>query len=70
MVGHTRARLIFSVLTDLEGHPDVLLMKLISGKDTLVHRRLWPSLLGVAISGQPWQFRGLGATGPSAFRDG
>jgi len=56
---HPQARLIFSVHSDLADHPDVLLTKLISGKDTLVHRRLWPSLLGVAVSGQPWQFCGL-----------
>ena len=34
---------------------DVRRMTLIRGKVTLVHRRLWPSVLGVAIGGERWQ---------------
>ncbi|HVJ19675.1 MAG TPA: hypothetical protein VM686_29845 [Polyangiaceae bacterium] len=33
--------------------------KLLGGKLTLVHRRLWPALVAVARSGAPWQTRGL-----------
>ena len=56
---HPRAHLIFAVLTDLADHPDVLFTKLLDRKDTLVHRRLWPSLLAVAEARDAWQMRGL-----------
>lgn len=56
---HPKARAIFRVLGQLADHPDVLFTKLVSDKDTLVHRRLWPALLRVAVSGEPWQTRGL-----------
>ena len=44
---HPKARLIFSVLSELADHPDVLFTKLLWQKDTLVHRSLWPALLAV-----------------------
>jgi len=42
---HPKGKLIFNVLRELEDHPDVLVAKLIAGKDTLIHRRLWPAFL-------------------------
>jgi hypothetical protein len=62
---HPQGRLIFSVLRELSEHPDVLLTKLLSGKDTLVHRRLWPAFVAVADSGEPWQRRNLSAKAKS-----
>jgi hypothetical protein len=59
---HPKGNLIFRVLDELSDHPDVLFTKLISGKDTLVHRSLWPALLAVASSGEAWQRRGLSAS--------
>lgn len=56
---HPKGRLIWAVLERLAEHPDVLFTKLLSRKDTLVHRRLWPSVLAVAYSREPWQKRGL-----------
>jgi hypothetical protein len=56
---HPRAREIFSVLTALRDHPDVLFVKLVGGKVTLLHRRLWPAFLAVARSNEPWQTAGL-----------
>lgn len=56
---HPKAHLIFAVLSELADHPDVLFTKLLYGKDTLVHRRLWPALLAVARAGEPWQFQKL-----------
>jgi hypothetical protein len=56
---HPKGRLIFAVLTELADHPDVLFTKLLYRKDTLVHRSLWPALLAVARSREPWQLRNL-----------
>ncbi len=35
--------------------------KLVAGKVTFVHRRLWPALLAVGIAREPWQFARLAA---------
>src|ERR1700687_4882396 len=55
---HPAAHAIFQELQRLAAHPDVLIVKLVAGKDTLVHRRLWSKLLAVAQSGEPWQLQG------------
>lgn len=56
---HPKARMIFSVLEEISEHPDVLISKLIGGKVTFVHRRLWPALLAVGRAKESWQIRGL-----------
>ena len=56
---HPRARVIFRCLGELADHPDVLQTKLVSGKVTFVHRRLWPMLLAVASAHETWQLDGL-----------
>lgn len=56
---HPKGRLVFAVLTALADHRDALFAKLLDGKVTLVHRRLWPDLLAVGASGAPWQGREL-----------
>ena len=43
----------------LEDHPEVLTTKLVSGKVTYVHQRLWPAVLAVATARQSWQVEGL-----------
>jgi hypothetical protein len=58
---HPRANEIYDILNEVERHPDVLLAKLLSGKVTLIHRTLWPALLAVATSREPWQTEGLPA---------
>ena len=58
---HPQGRLVFAVLSRLAEHEDVLFTKLLAGKVTLVHRRLWPSLLAVARERAAWQTRGLSA---------
>ena len=60
---HPKGRLIFAVVTDLSEHRDVLFSKLINGKVTMVHRRLWPAFLSVALANEPWQTRGLSSRG-------
>lgn len=56
---HPKARLIFSVLSELADRPDVLVVKLLGRKDTLVHRTLWPAVLGVGMAREPWQMERL-----------
>jgi hypothetical protein len=58
---HPKARRIYAVLSELSDHPDVAFTKLLLGKDTLVHRSLWPALLRVALSREPWQTKTLPA---------
>jgi hypothetical protein len=58
---HPMAHTIFFALRDLEEHPDVLLLKLVAGKDTFVHRRLWLEIAAIAPANEPWQTRGLTA---------
>lgn len=56
---HPLAHTSFFALRDLADHPDVLLLKLVAGKDTFVHRRLWPEIAAVALANDPWQTRRL-----------
>jgi hypothetical protein len=60
---HPKGRLIFAVLSDLSEHPDVLFTKLLNGKVTLIHRKLWPAFLSIALANEPWQTRGLSSRG-------
>ena len=59
--GHPKGKRIFAAGLELEDHRDVAAVKLVSGKATFVHRRLWPALLAVATAREPWQIRGLPA---------
>lgn len=56
---HPASQMIFHALTELSSHPDVLVVKLIDGKNTLVHRRVWPEVVAIATAGEPWQWAGL-----------
>jgi hypothetical protein len=57
--GHPRSHEIFRVNCNLADHPDVLLVKLISEKNTYVHRALWPAILAVGQARESWQMDGL-----------
>jgi hypothetical protein len=43
--GHPAGRAIFAALTTVYDSPDVLAFRLVRDKLTLVHRRMWPSLV-------------------------
>ncbi len=45
---HPASRSIFAALNLLAASPDVVRMRLVNGKLTLVHRRLWPALVRIA----------------------
>jgi hypothetical protein len=48
---HRKGRAIFAALSQLDDSDDVRCFKLIAGKVTLVHRRLWPALVKLARAG-------------------
>jgi len=60
--GHPKGRAIYAAAMQLEDHPDVAAVKLVSGKATFVHRRLWPALLAAATARATWQMQGLAAS--------
>ena len=46
--GHPKGHEIFRVAEAVGASPDVLVCKLVDGKVTYVHRRLWPALVALA----------------------
>ena len=57
--GHERGHDIFRDLKKLDADPDSLTTRLVSGKVTYLHRRLWPDFLSVATAKEDWQVREL-----------
>ena len=45
---HHDSHAIFAVINELADSPDVVRLRLVKGKITLVHRRVWPALVRVA----------------------
>jgi hypothetical protein len=56
---HPAAKLMFDLSCRLQDHPDVLMVKLISGKVTYIHRPLWPAIVAIGMAREPWQMDGL-----------
>jgi hypothetical protein len=56
---HPRSHEIFREVGAIAAHRDVLVCKLLDGKVTFVHRRLWPAVLAVALAREAWQTNGL-----------
>jgi hypothetical protein len=54
---HELAHVIYDALQ--EADRDALRVKLVGGKVTFVHRRLWPELVAVGRAGARWQHRDL-----------
>lgn len=52
--GHPSGHAIFRALQALREDKDVFLCKLLAGKQTYVHRRLWPALLRVQSEASLW----------------
>ncbi len=46
--GHARGHQIFRLTRALRDSPDVLVCRVVGGRVTYVHRRLWPALVRVA----------------------
>lgn len=51
--GHPRGREIFAVLQAVKESEEVLVCRLLGGKITFVHRRLWPALVRIAPRLEP-----------------
>jgi hypothetical protein len=62
---HPRGRLVYAILTALDDHPDVLVTRLIDGKNALVHRTLWPALLRL-VTDEGWRARASASLEPNA----
>jgi len=45
---HPKGKAIFAALSEIDDSPDVRCFKLVDGKVTFVHRRLWPALVRLA----------------------
>jgi hypothetical protein len=58
---HPRANEIYLLSQQLITHPDTIFLKLLSGKTTYVHRRLWPELIAIGTAQESWQLEGLTA---------
>jgi hypothetical protein len=56
---HPQSHEVFRVANALRDHADVLTIKLISGKVTMVHRPLWPAIVAIGLAREPWQTSGL-----------
>jgi hypothetical protein len=57
--GHPRGGEIYHLANALAHQPDVMLVKLVAGKKTFVHRRLWPAVVAVGQARERWQLDGL-----------
>jgi hypothetical protein len=57
--GHPKSHLMFRTLEDLADSADATLVKLISGKDTFVHKTLFAHLIAVGSAREGWQTDGL-----------
>ena len=56
---HPEAHRVYATLEKVEASRDVMVTKLVGGKVTYVHRKLWPAVLAVATASEAWQTRGL-----------
>jgi hypothetical protein len=65
---HPQAHTIFWVNEQLEDHKDVLITKLIGGKVTFVHRRLWSCVMAIGKARADWQMRGLSTSAGSLLK--
>ncbi len=57
--GHPKGHEIFDALGELDDSPDVVRLRLVNGKVTLVHRRMWPALVRAADRFTPKQLAAL-----------
>lgn len=49
---HAKAQIIFAALSEIDDDVDIRCFKLVDGKVTFVHRRVWPALVRLAREGR------------------
>jgi hypothetical protein len=57
--GHPRGGMIYHAMNALDDDPSVLSTKLVAGKVTYAHRRLWPAIASLGSAREAWQLDGL-----------
>jgi hypothetical protein len=65
---HPRSNEIFRIVDEVKDSRDIVLAKLVGGKVTFIHRRLWPALFAVGGAREPWQTRGLSRAATTLLR--
>jgi hypothetical protein len=65
---HPKAHEIYRVASELRAHPDVLAIKLVSGKITFIQRPLWMAVFAIGTAREPWQMRGLSRDASALLR--
>jgi hypothetical protein len=65
---HPKAHEMYRAASALRAHPDVLAIKLMSGKITFIHRPLWMAVLAIGTAREPWQMRGLSRDASTLLR--
>ena len=65
---HPMGQTIFAVNEKLEDHKDVLITKLVAGKVTFVHRKLWPEVISIGTARESWQTKTLSASARSLLQ--
>ena len=56
---HPLSNDVYTVSQRLQHCGEVALIKLVSGKETYLHRQWWPHLVAIGISREPWQLGDL-----------
>jgi hypothetical protein len=56
---HPLSNDVYMVSQRLQHCGEVAMIKLVSGKETYLHRQWWPHLVAIGISCEPWQLEGL-----------
>src|SRR5688500_1106033 len=56
---HPKASDMYRSITEVDDHEDVEIVKLLGGKLTFSHRRLWPAMLAAVTEGAAWQTKDL-----------
>jgi hypothetical protein len=67
--GHPRGGRIYQLLNELSDDASVVATKLVGGKVTFVHRRLWLSIVAIGEARDAWQMHGLPAAGRELLLD-
>lgn len=61
--GHAMGQVIYKLASQLGDDPNVIATKLISGKVTFVHKKLWSQVVRVGCAIEKWQTNGLSESG-------